>query len=220
MIVISLGFHCYVKWLIEKIPKYNKETDIFDWLNSFDMVKLVESLENNFNIFDDITRHHQNRIHLYNKKYDFRLPHEKNYWIDKKPIIEKYKRRHMRFLNYKNNTHDNFLFIRLINDEGPYGSNMESSSNYTNEVYDRLIKFLPKNSKIILLCEHHMENKNKISDNFILIENAINPLKGMVVQGLRNKYKNIYGTFLNYCDKNYDALDYKILERLISNDLL
>ena len=50
MNVISLGYTCYVKWLIND-TKYKNQTDIFDWMNTFYFNKLINSLENNFNIY-------------------------------------------------------------------------------------------------------------------------------------------------------------------------
>ena len=40
MKVISLGYSCYLKWIIRDCG-YTKETDIFDWINTF-----------SFNLFD------------------------------------------------------------------------------------------------------------------------------------------------------------------------
>ena len=40
----------------EPIPEtdYAKETDIFDWINSFEFNKIIKSIDNKFNIFDNL----------------------------------------------------------------------------------------------------------------------------------------------------------------------
>ena len=75
MIVLSFGYTCYVKSLIQ-LTKYNKESDIFDWLNSFEFNKLIQSIDNNFNIFDTIIKSPLNvdaaALNVYfNKEYSF-----------------------------------------------------------------------------------------------------------------------------------------------------
>ena len=49
MIIISLGFNCYIKKLIQN-TNFKKETDIFDYMNSFEFNKNIKSLNNKFNI--------------------------------------------------------------------------------------------------------------------------------------------------------------------------
>ena len=39
MKIITLGFVCYIKELI-KLTSYDKDSDIFDWMNTFYLVKL------------------------------------------------------------------------------------------------------------------------------------------------------------------------------------
>ena len=51
-----------------------------------------------------------NKQVLYNENYDFRLPHEQEYFINPNIIIDKYKRRYERFINYKNEE-NNFIFV-------------------------------------------------------------------------------------------------------------
>lgn len=82
MKVISLGYTCYVKDLIKQ-TNFNKDTDIFDWINSFEFSKNVKSLDNKYNIFENIIKSplnidlNSNNVY-YNSTYSFRLPHETN----------------------------------------------------------------------------------------------------------------------------------------------
>ena len=82
MNVISLGYTCYVKSLIQN-SNFKKDTDIFDWMNSFEFNKNIKSLDNKFNIFENIIKSsididlNSNNVY-YNTIYSFRLPHETN----------------------------------------------------------------------------------------------------------------------------------------------
>ena len=111
MNVISFGSVCYVKELL-RCTSYNKETDIFDWFNTFYFSKMINSIVNNFNIFDSIKLNYLNvdigKNVLYNDTYDFRMPHEESFFYNKNSVIEKYDRRFERFINYKK-SNDNFF---------------------------------------------------------------------------------------------------------------
>ena len=213
MHIISLGFVCYVKDLIKLTP-YNKDTDIFDWMNNFYFSKTVDSLANGFNIFENIglstleadTKKGSTMV-LYNKEYDFRLPHEKEYFYNKQIIIDKYARRYNRFTQYKESL-DNFLFIRLINVRGRYGKVKENIvSEYSKENYDKIQQYLPKYNKIMLFVDDILDSviREKIYSKFIVVENIIHP--GFVAGGTLFPYKNIllkkYNQFFKHCEKDF-----------------
>ena len=98
MNVISLGYTCYVKWLIQD-SNFKKNTDIFDWMNSFEFNKNIKSLDNKFDIFENIVKSpidvdlKPNNVY-YNTLYSFRLPHE----TDLSESKQKYARRYERFI--------------------------------------------------------------------------------------------------------------------------
>ena len=142
MKVISLGYTCYVKDLIKK-TNFNKDTDIFDWINSFEFSKNVKSLDNKYNIFENIIKSpinidlNSNNVY-YNTTYSFRIPHETNLDESKKT----YERRYKRFINYKTSD-EKFVFIRQIN-RGRYSISLENlENNYNNEIYEKIISYLP-----------------------------------------------------------------------------
>lgn len=221
MIIISFGYTCYLKSLIN-LTKYNKESDIFDWMNSFEFNKIIKSIDNNFDIFDNIIKSPIN-IDLkssnifFNEIYSFRLPHEIN--INTSKIT--YKKRFERFLNYKNQS-DNYLFIRLING-GRYDINAEIiENNYNEECFNKLITYLPLNSKILLISDSKMTNDdlNKIYDKFYIIDDCINPEHIFYGKYLKNKNLiiNCYKSCFEYIDKNFNNFDVKIIYNFIKNE--
>lgn len=228
MKVITLGFVCYIKELI-KLTSYDKDSDIFDWMNTFYFSKIILSLNNNFNIFENMSLSKldcdkNNKQVLYNENYDFRLPHEQEYFINPNIIINKYKRRYERFINYKNEE-NNFLFLRIVNLRGRYGKNKEDLINEYNEYnYNDLIKHLPQHSHILLLVDGILDNniKDNIYNKFIVLDNIIHP--GFVAGGDLNKYKprllEYYNNFFKLCDSNFNNLEniIQILNNEISMD--
>ena len=166
MIIISLGYTCYIKSLIN-ITKFKKNSDLFDWMNSFEFAKIVDSIYNEFDIFKNISKSnlevdYESKNVLFNDKYMFRLPHEE-YDQDKNTI--KYNRRYKRFIEYKQDVNNDYLFIRMIN-TGRYGLEKEDlKKNYSHNVYNRIIEFLPIRSKILLITDTilSVEEKSLIS---------------------------------------------------------
>ena len=177
MIVISLGYTCYVKSLIQD-SNFLKDTDIFDWMNSFEFNKNIKSLDNKFNIFENIVKSpidvdlNSNNVY-YNPLYSFRLPHETNLSESK----QNYERRYERFINYKN-SNEKFVFIRQIN-KGRYGVPAEKlESNYNKKDFGKYYNRVTKSGGIILLITDEklsLDDKRNISDNFILLDNSISP---------------------------------------------
>jgi len=205
--------------------KYNKESDIFDWMNSFEFNKLIKSLDNNFDIFSNIIKSpltvdlHQTNERFFNNIYSFRLPHEKN--INDSKIT--YARRYERFLNYKN-TDDNYLFIRVING-GNYGISHELiENNYNEQCFNQIMTYLPSNSKILLLNHRKMESDslNKIYNKFIIIDDCINAAHAN--HGPYVKHKDLiikcYNSCFEYIDTNFNNLDVKIIYDFIKNEHL
>ena len=191
-------------------------------INSFEFNKNIKSLDNKFNIFEDIIKSSisidLNTNHVYyNSTYSFRLPHETNLNESKKT----YSRRYERFINYKN-SNDKFVFIRQIN-RGRYEIPPENlESNYNDEMYEKIISYLPTQS-IILLITHEklsLNDKNKISNNFILLDNSISPEH--IAYGDYMFYKNniikYYNEFLNYINNNFNKLDINIMKEFIKNE--
>lgn len=221
MKVISLGYTCYVKNLM-KHTNFNKDTDIFDWINSFEFNKNIKSLDNKFNIFEDIIKSpinidlNSNNVY-YNTTYSFRLPHETNLHESKKT----YERRYERFINYKN-SNDKFVFIRQIN-RGRYEIPPENlESNYNDEMYEKIISYFPTQS-IILLITHEklsLNDKNKISNNFILLDNSISPEHIAYGDYLfcKNNIIKYYNELLNYVNNNFNKLDINIMKEFIKNE--
>tara|TARA_B000000475_G_scaffold268432_1_gene260898 strand:+ start:610 stop:1293 length:684 start_codon:yes stop_codon:yes gene_type:complete len=221
MKVISLGYTCYVKDLIKQ-TNFNKDTDIFDWINSFEFSKNVKSLDNKYNIFENIIKSplnidlNSNNVY-YNTTYSFRIPHETNLDESKKT----YERRYERFINYKTSD-EKFVFIRQIN-RGRYSISLENlENNYNNEIYEKIISYLPTQS-IILLITHEklsLNDKNKISNNFILLDNSISP--DHIAYGDYLFYKNniikYYNELLNYINNNFNKLDINVMKEFIKNE--
>ena len=82
-------------------------------------------------------------------------------------IIEKYKRRAIRFSEYKNST-DNYIFIRNVRLKDDFSTFSDifncnklcdDISDFNEKTYNNLKKYLPKKSRIILLF-----NKNDIKN--------------------------------------------------------
>ncbi len=222
MKIISLGYTCYMKSLINETI-FRGETNILDWMYTFYFKYIISSLENGFNICNNLSKSHlevdSNSVNtLYNNIYHFRLPHENSGYK------EKYKRRYDRFLNYKQQS-DNFLFIRLINISGRYGVNSENiNENYSEQQFNDIMNCLPKNSKILLLTHEIIpdDKKRLFYNKFYVIDNIINPEH--ISFGDMIKYKNniikFYNEFFSYIDKNYHNLNICLMKNFISNKRL
>lgn len=221
MKIISLGYTCYVKTLI-KTSIFDKETDIFDWMNSFEFNKSIKCIENGFDIFENIIKSNidvdlkSNNVY-YNPTYSFRLPHEINLNMSR----ETYKRRYERFINYKN-SEDKFIFIRQIN-MGRYDVPPEElETNYSNEIYKRIISYLPKNSIILLITDKELplEQKKVIYNKFILLDNVISPEH--IAYGDYLKYKDniirYYNILFHYIEKNFNNLDINKMKNIVKNE--
>ena len=221
MNVISLGYTCYVKWLIQD-SNFKKNTDIFDWINSFEFNKNIKSLANKFDIFENIVKSPIN-VDLkssnvyYNTLYSFRLPHE----TDLSESKQKYARRYERFINYKN-SNEKFVFIRQIN-RGRYDVPAEKlESNYNDEMYAKIISYLPAQSIILLITDKKLslDDKKNISDDFILLDNIISPEH--IFFGNYLSYKNdiieYYNELFEYINNNFNNLDINIMKELIKNE--
>lgn len=208
--------------MLLNLTKYNKETDIFDWMNSFEFNKMINCLDDKCNIFNNIIKSplnvdlHSSNVY-FNEIYSFRLPHEKN--INESKCT--YNRRYERLLNYKNDN-DNYLFIRLIN-SGRYDINPEVIENNYNELcFNRIISYLPPNSKILLISESKMtqDNLNKIFNKFIIVDDCIDPAH--VFFGVFLHHKNLiinyYKSCFDYIDENFNGLDVKKIYNFIKNE--
>ncbi|CAM9744786.1 unnamed protein product, partial [Heterosigma akashiwo] len=126
MKIISLGYTCYMKSLLNE-TKYKHQTDVVDWMNTFEFSKIIDCIENDFNICDDLTQSpidvDENKTTvLYNPCYNMRLPHEIG--LSTQEIHEKYQRRYKRFLDYKY-SEEFYIYIRIIN-TGRYNINPEN----------------------------------------------------------------------------------------------
>ena len=221
MNVISLGYTCYVKSLIQS-SDFKKDTDIFDWINSFEFNKNIICLDNKFNIFENIVKSpinvdlNSNHVY-YNPIYSFRLPHETNL----NESIQTYARRYERFINYKN-SNTKFVFIRQIN-RGRYDVSAEKlESNYNDEIYTKIISYLPEQSIILLITDKKisLNDKKNISNNFILLDNSISPEH--IAYGDYFSYKNdiikYYNELFNYINNNFNNLDINIMKEFIKNE--
>ena len=221
MKIISLGYTCYIKTLINA-TKYNKETDIFDWINSFYFNKLILSLENKFDIFNKLIKS-PIKVDLlvdnvfYNEIYSFRLPHEVDLTLSK----DIYNRRLDRFMEYKT-INESYLFIRIINYTGRYNVNAECiNENYNEDCYNRLMTHLPMKSKILLITHHKLstEDKSNIFYKFYVVDNIINPDHISYGNFLEFKPKIIkcYESCFEYIDKHFDNLDVNMIQHFITN---
>tara|TARA_Y100000389_G_scaffold154535_1_gene155060 strand:- start:275 stop:958 length:684 start_codon:yes stop_codon:yes gene_type:complete len=221
MRVVSLGYTCYVKSLIQN-SYFEKDTDIFDWMNTFEFSKIIESLDNKFNIFENIVKSpidvdsNTNNVY-YNPIYSFRLPHETNLNESK----QTYARRYERFIKYKN-SNDKFVFIRQIN-RSRYNVPAEKiESNYDDQMYARLNSYLPTQSKIILITDEKLslDDKKNISDNFILLDNSISPEH--IAYGDYLSFKNdiikYYNGLFKYIYDNFNDIDINIMKNFINNE--
>jgi hypothetical protein len=221
MKIISLGYTCYIKNLINETG-YSKEHDIFDWINSFEFTKIITSIENKFNIFENIIKSPVN-VDLkssgnvyFSEQYCFRFPHEINLNKSK----ETYSRRFERFINYKNDL-DNYLFIRMIN-FGRYDIKEENlENNYNDKNYLKIMSYLPKKSKILLITDKKLSlnDKKNISNNFYIIDNIISPdhiAYGDYLQYRQNIIHN-YKNMFNYINNNFDNFDTEIVQNFINN---
>lgn len=217
MNVISFGYTCYVKTLIQN-SNFKKDTDIFDWLNSFEFNKNIKSLDNKFNIFENLVKStldvdlNSNNVY-YNPIYSFRIPHEKN--------LSESKKKYERFINYKN-CNEKFVFIRQIN-KGRYDVPAEIlESNYNDVNYAKLISYLPAQSIVLLITDEKLslEDKKNISDNFILLDNSISPEH--ISYGNYLSYKNdiikYYNELFEYINNNFDNIDINIMKEIIKNE--
>jgi hypothetical protein len=220
MKVISLGYTCYIKSLIQETD-YAKETDIFDWINSFEFNKIIKSIDNKFNIFDNIIKSPLDvdlkSYNIYfNEDYSFRIPHEINLDNSRKT----YTKRFERFINYKNDS-NNYLFIREIN-RGRYNIKAEClENNYNEENYSKIISYLPINSKILLITNEKLssDDKIKISKFFYVIDDVISPQHIAFGDFLQHKTHIIkcYNNMFNYICNNFDNFDIKIAYDFIKN---
>lgn len=220
MNIVSLGYTCYVKSIIQETD-FKKESDIFDWINSFEFNKNIKSIENKFNIFENLAKSHLNvdsksNNVFFNTEYCFRLPHETNFLESS----QKYKRRYERFINYKNSS-DKFVFIRQIN-RGRYGIPAENiENNYNDESYEKIISYLPEKSKILLISDKviPLDEKNNISDKFFVIDDIISPEH--IAYGNYLKYKKqivkFYNELFEYIKNNFDYLNVNIMKEIVSN---
>lgn len=141
--------------------------------------------------------------------YSFRLPHETN--------LNESKKTYERFINYKTSD-EKFVFIRQIN-RGRYEIPPENlESNYNDEMYEKIISYLPTQSIILLLTHEKLSlnDKNKISNNFILLDNSISPEHIAYGDYLfcKNNIIKYYNELLNYINK----LDINIMKEFIKNE--
>jgi hypothetical protein len=184
---------------------------------------MIKSIENKFNIFENIVNSpiiddiSQNNIY-YNEEYSFRLPHEN----DLVQSIIKYNIRFERFINYKNDISNNYLFIRIIN-HGIFNISKENlEENYNEENYYKLISYLPINSKILLITHKKiLENeKNKIFKKFYVMDNIIIPNHIAYGEYLEKKEYIIgcYQKCFDYICNNFENFDENILYNFIKND--
>jgi hypothetical protein len=178
--IISLGHGCWQKILIRELDKKDEqESDVFDWMKSFNFTKLIEALESNLDIFnEEDIEVFEIYNSFYNFKYDLYLPHDEEYFTDKKRLIEKYQRRLKRLSEYESP-----IVIREINYSDTYSvkdtkiadfKNNSLIEDYNNKNYDRIMKFLPKDATIILFSQRKIDDeiKEKISSKFYLIDDC------------------------------------------------
>jgi hypothetical protein len=221
MKIISLGYHCYIKSLI-KLTDYNKESDIFDWLHSFEFSKLIKSIDNKLDILNKIIKSpisvDLKLANVYfNEEYSFRLPHETNIHES----ILKYKRRFERFIGYKN-TNENYLFLRVIN-TGRYDVSPELiENNYNEKCFNDIMLHLPLNSKILLFthCKMSKELKDKIYNKFYLVDDVMSSEHVFFGSYLKDKNKIIqcYKLCFEYIDKNFENFDTNTIYEFIKNE--
>lgn len=209
---ISLGNGCWEKNLIKLFNKDEKNqiSDIFDWCKTFDFNNLIKALEDNWNILKQTDIIVDNKGFIHNIKYKIYLPHD-NYNKITDEII-KYTRRYDRFINYKNNN-DTYICLRKITCEEKININGYNYDNndkhlYTKENYDKIIKYLPQNTYIVLLCPLQLDKNINIYDKFIVLENIINP--GLLFHTAsfeeQSIYKEKYQNFFNKIKENENVI--------------
>ena len=221
MIIISFGYTCYVKSLVN-LTRYKRESDLFDWMNSFEFNKIIKCLENDCDIFSNIIKSPldvdlKSPNVYFNDFYKFRLPHETS--INESKIT--YKRRHERFLNYKN-TDDKYLFIRLING-GRYDIEPEYiENNYNEDCFNRIMNYLPSNSRILLIsdCKMTRDELNKVYHKFIMVDDCMNPEHVFYGKYLHKKEVIIdcYKSCFEYIDTHFDNCDVNTIYNMIKNE--
>lgn len=208
---ISLGNGCWEKNLIKLFNKDEKNqiSDIFDWCKSFDFTNLINALADNYNIFkqEDIVLYN-NTIH--NVKYNLYYPRENCNKITDEII--KYNRRYDRFINYSK-INDVYICFRKMTEQEKIdinGFNYDNNDrySYTKENYDTIMKYLPKNAYIVLLCPFHLDKNINIYDKFIVLENIINPglLFHTADAGSQRIYKEKYRNFFNKIKENENVI--------------
>lgn len=209
---ISFGNGCWEKKLIRLFNKDEKNqiTDIFDWCKTFDFNNLIKGLEDNWNILKQTDIIVDNKDVIHNIKYKFYLPYD-NYNKIRDEMI-KYKRRYDRFINYKNNN-DTYICLRKItckekiNING-YNYDNNDKHSYTKENYDKIIKYLPQNTYIVLLCPFQLDKNINIYDKFIVLDNIINP--GLLFHTAsfeeQRNYKEKYQNFFKKIKENENVI--------------
>lgn len=209
---ISLGNGCWEKQLIKLFNKDEKNqiSDIFDWCKTFDFNNLIKGLEDNWNILKQSDILVDNKQTIHNIKYKLYLPNEKCNKITDEII--KYNRRYDRFINYSK-INDVYICFRKMTEKEKIdinGFNYDNNDkySYTKENHDAIMKYLPKNTYIVLLCPFHLDKNINIYDKFIVLENIINPgllfhTASFEEQGI---YKKKYQNFFNKIKENENVL--------------
>ena len=233
MQIVSLGHYCYPKWIIRDRKEYETATNVFDWINSFYFKNLIECVSNNF---EDFTKtglspidplntgiEHESNI-IYNLKYNFRFPHEKEndcFDTEYDSFKDKYNRRILRFKSFATQD-NNFLFTRYYQ-SGQYNMKKEIlEEDYNNNNYYKLIKKLPKNSKILVISDEIISDEFKKNSKFYIIDNVILPhnayygdllsFKDKIMLGYLNLFKYIENNFDNFdINKCKEFIDYNHL---------
>jgi hypothetical protein len=208
MIIISLGWNCYVKDLCKKIG-YDKETDLYDWANTFEFRKSLACLDSKVDIFDDI--HDISTLapltEFYNSTFSIRFPHDKEYFENRSLVSDKFTRRFERFTKYKTDAVNRYLFVRSLNHRGGYGFPAEDvETNYSEAVYNQLQKYLPPNSHVLLItCSCLKKIKHKIYSKFLVFDNVIN-IDTQYPKDKDMAVKQIYKNFFSFCEEHFDNL--------------
>jgi hypothetical protein len=239
--IISLGFSCYISWLLRDCSIRNESLP-FDWMNSFYFHKLVESFFHNFNIFDTIMyspfeSDKDTKNVFYNPMYHLRLPHEaessEELQTNLTTIKEKYTRRFDRFKTYiKDN--DKILFIRQINTDGRYGSQPETIEMYNSGIksFDKYIKTVNPQSQylLVLISENYISDVEKsslCSQHTIVIDNIIPPEQYYYphnkIFNFDNKYLlSLYLQFFKQLESGYanNYIDVNIIKQPINKEFI
>ena len=94
------------------------------------------------------------------------------------------------------------------------------ANNYTDDIYDKIINYLPKKSIIILLYHKFINNetKNSISKKFIILENIVSPhyISYGPYMDQKEKIIKLYKNFFEYVDSNFDNLDINNMCNILS----